>query len=355
MVGCSLMELTQIIQHYWPRLLAQPACTVSNEQRSAVNALLGCRTGQYGTLELACRNCAGYAEQHLACGHRFCSRCQHHHTRQWIERQQQKLLPVHYFMVTFTLPYELRSLAKQQPKIAYTALFQSAVSTLKDFGQNHPKLQAGLGLTAVLHTHSRRLDYHPHVHVVVPGGGVHRARKEWRKLKGNYLFNGKALAKVFRARMLAALKKENVALPATPRTWVTHCQDVGYGDSAIKYLSRYLYRGVISNKRIISDDGTRVTFQYTDSSTNTTQTRTLPGEDFLKLILQHVLPKGFRRVRDYGFLHGNAKALLKTIQWVLRVSIAATQTSPGRTCFVCPHCQQTMVITRITKPKAQPG
>jgi hypothetical protein len=210
------MAIIDILDRYWPRLLAQPNTSVTAEQRSAVNALLGCRTEQYGTLQLACRSCASHGEQHLACGHRFCNRCQHHNTRQWLDRQHQKLLPLRYFMVTFTVPYQLRSLAKRQPKEVYTALFHSAVSTLKDFGHNDPHLQAELGLTAVLHTHTRRLDYHPHVHIVVPGGGIHKARKEWRKLKGRYLFNGKALAKVFRARLLTALTEAGLTLPQTP-------------------------------------------------------------------------------------------------------------------------------------------
>ena len=257
-------------------------------------------------------------------------------------------------MATFTLPYELRSLAKKTPDVVYGALFQSAVSTLKDFGQNHPDLQARLGLTAVLHTHSRRLNYHPHVHVMVPGGGVHTARREWRKLKGRYLFNGNALARVFRARMLTTLKKQGMTLPVTPDRWVVQCQEVGYGDSAIRYLSRYLYRGVISDRQIRCDDGTHVTFEYTDSRTRTIKTRTLAGEDFLKLILQHVLPKGFRRVRDYGFLLGHARTLLTTIQWILRVSITAKR-RVRRAVFACPHCQQNMVIIRRKLPKPQPG
>lgn len=119
---------------------------------------------------------------------------------------------------------------------------------------------------------------------------------------------GQTLARVFRARMLAALVEAGISLPATPKQWVVQCQQAGYGDSAIKYLSPYLYRGVPSDKNVISDDGTEVTFRYTDSKTNTYKTRTLKGENFLKLLLQHVLPKGLRRARNYGFLHGNAKA-----------------------------------------------
>ena len=234
------MTLLDIIDRYWPRLQAQPNANITGEQRSAVNALLGCRTEQYGTLDLACQSCSSTRQQHLACGHRFCNRCQHHNTQQWLHRQQQKLLPVQYFMVTFTLPYELRALAKKNPKIVYAALFQCAASTLKDFGHNKTKLNADLGMTAVLHTHTRRLEYHPHVHVIVPGGGVHRRRKEWRKLQGTYLFNGSALAKVFRARLIEALKTAELPLQKTPAEWVVQCQEAGYGDSAIKYLSRYL-------------------------------------------------------------------------------------------------------------------
>jgi len=348
------MAIIDSLQHYWPRLLARQGATITQEQRSAVNALLGCRTEQYGTLELACRGCARYGEQHLACGHRFCSRCQHHNTQQWLDRQQQKLLPVRYFMVTFTLPYQLRAVAKRHPRTVYAALFQCAHRTLKDFGRNEAKLNANVGLTAVLHTHSRRLDYHPHVHVIVPGGGINPARKEWRKLKGDYLFNGKNLANVFRARLIAALIEVGLHVPKTPQEWVVQCKNVGYGDGALKYLSRYLYRGVLSDKAIVGDDGTNVTFEYLDSDTGTVKPRTLPGEDFIQLLLQHVLPKGFRRVRDYGFLHGNATRMLKLIQWVLRVPLKE-KPPLQRACFMCPTCQQVMVITHITKRKRQPG
>ncbi|MCP5011502.1 MAG: transposase, partial [Aestuariibacter sp.] len=241
------------------------------------------------------------------------------------ERQQAKLLPVEYFMVTFTLPYELRALAKANQKKIYTLLFQCAVSTLKSFGLNDKALAAQLAMTAVLHTHSRRLKYHPHVHVIVPGGGVNKRRSEWRKVKSKYLFNGIQLATVFRARLLKAIQQAGLKAPQTPKQWVVQCQSVGRGLPALKYLSRYLYRGVISNQNIIADDGSYVTFQYKDSDTGKLKTRRLRGEDFIALVLQHTLPKGFRRSRNYGFLHGNAKRLLKIVQWVLQVAIPAIE------------------------------
>ena len=257
-------------------------------------------------------------------------------------------------MVTFTLPYELRALAKANQRVMYALLFHCAVATLKDFGMNDKGLAAELAMTAVLHTHTRRLDYHPHVHLIVPGGGVNRRRNEWRKLKGKYLFNEFALAAVFRGKLRSALQRAGLALPGTPGKWVAHCERVGRGLPALQYLSRYLYRGVISNQQIVSDDGDYVTFHYKDSDTGTLKTRRLRGEDFIALVLQHTLPKGFRRARDYGFLHGNAKRILAIVQWVLRVSVPPCR-SIQRPPFRCQHCQAPMLVVGFKAPHPRPG
>ena len=140
-------------------------------------------------------------------------------------------------------------------------MFSCVSSTLKEFGLNPRHLGAQIGMTMVLHTHSRRLDFHPHIHVVVPGGGVDPSRRQWKKKKGKYLFNRKALAKVFRARFLNGLNKENLSIPKGARSkWIVDCARVGTGMSALKYLSRYLYRGVISERNIIANQDGRVTF-----------------------------------------------------------------------------------------------
>lgn len=288
-----------------------------------------------------------------SCGHRTCNQCQYQSTQQWLERQLHKQLPVNYYMATFTLPYELRRLAKAHPKIVYAQLLRSATSTLKRFGLNKKGFQAELGMCAVLHTHTRKLDYHPHVHIVAPGGGVHRAGREWRKVKGNYLFNGRALAKVFRVDLLSQLAAEGLTVPATPQRWIVQCQQVGHGKEALQYLSRYLYRGVISNQNILDNNGKHVTFRYRESKNNTWKTRTLKGEAFIALLLQHVLPKGFRRARDYGFLHGNAKAILRIVQWVLRVE-RPPQKEKRSTKIDCPHCGGPMQVTGVRLARASP-
>jgi hypothetical protein len=253
-------------------------------------------------------------------------------------------------MVTFTLPYELRSLAWNFQAIIYSIMLACATSTLKDFGLNPQHLGADMGMTAVLHTNTRRLDFHPHIHIVVPGGGIDKRRRQWKKLKGKYLFNEFNLADVFRARFLDAINKAGLTLPiGVPQKWIVDCAHVGAGLPALKYLSRYLYRGVISEKNIISHRDGKGTFAYVESETGLTKHRTMKAEDFLWHVLQHVLPKGFRRVRDYGFLHGNAKKLLSLVQLVLRVMIEATPPRP-RPVFKCPKCKSPMAITAFRRP-----
>ena len=350
--GVSEMDLQAIVQRYRERLGARYGSRLNPQQWSALNAIDGCRQGPYGELILHCEDCHRHAYVLRSCGHRACNQCQHHQSLAWLERQRQKQLPVDYFMATFTLPAELRPLAMRYPKTVYAALMRCAAETLKRFGLNKSGFNAELGLCAVLHTHTRRLDYHPHVHVVVPGGGVQRARREWRRLKRGYLFNAKALAAAFRGALLKALQHAGLKLEHTPKRWVAHCQKVGRGEQALQYLARYLYRGVLSNRQLVDDDGTYVTFRYRDSNTGNWHSRREKGELFLFLVLLHVLPKGFHRARDYGFLHGNAKPLLRIVQWVLRVQAPKPGTKPVLTCR---HCGAPMVLDGFRPQWPRPG
>jgi hypothetical protein len=158
----------------------------------------------------------------------------------------------------------------------------------------------------------------------------------------------------FAARSCGRLSETGLSIPKTPQQWVAQCDRVGRGVQALQYLSRYLYRGVISNRNIIADDGECITFRYQDGETKRWETRTLLGEDFMALLLQHVLPKGLRRARDYGFLHGNAKAILKIVQWVLRVPLPQLL-APRKAQFQCPHCHGRMLVVRMTPPRLPSG
>jgi len=338
------MELASIINQYYDAFMIKYADTALPGHLKAMNAIRSCRTPDSGELYVYCPDCNHTEWRPLSCGHRSCPKCQNHEVSQWIDRQQAKLLPVQYFLATFTLPYQLRSLTWHYQKTVFSIFFLCVSSTLKDFGLNPKNLGAEIGMTMVLHTHNRKLDFHPHIHVVVPGGGVDKRRRQWKKKKRKFLFKHDVMAKVFRARFLAALNEAGLSIPErVPKEWVVDCAHVGKGITVLKYLSRYLYRGVISEKNIISNQNGQVTFKYIESKTGNTRYRTLKGEDFLHLIMQHVLPKGFRRVRDYGFLHSNAKKMLFLVQLVLHVVIKGIELRP-RPVFRCPCCKSPMVI-----------
>ena len=349
------MKMASIINQYNDAFMTKYGDAALPGHLKAINAIRSCRTPDSGELYVACSDCSHTEWKPLSCGHRNCPQCQNHEASQWIDRQQDKLLPVPYFLITFTLPYELRSLAFHNQRLVFSLLFLCVSSTLKDFGLNPRNLGAEIGMTMILHTHSRKLDFHPHIHVVVPGGGIDKRRRQWKKKKGKYLFHHKALANVFRGRLLSSLNESELSIPKqVPKQWVVDCSHAGNGITALKYLSRYLYRGVISEKNVVSNQNGMVTFKYTESKTGKTRFRILEGEKFLKLLLQHVLPKGFRRVRDYGFLHSNAKKMLFLVQLILCVKIKEIEERP-RPAFKCPCCDSPMVILGFRQTLGEPG
>jgi hypothetical protein len=349
------MDLATIAHQYHDAFMARYGRTLLPDQRKALAAILRCRTPAAGELYAQCPHCHHGQWRPLSCGNRHCPRCQNHLTSLWIDKQREKLLPVPYFMVTFTVPRQLRSLAYDRQKDVYALMFRCAAEVLQTFAGNAKHLGAEIGMTMVLHTHSRQLEYHPHIHVLVPGGGIDRATRTWRKLSGRYLFNAFALAKAFQGKFLAEAAGIGLRIGGNvPKKWVVHCDHMGSGAPALKYLARYLYRGVISETNIIANQNGEVTFRYRDSSTGTMRKRTLKGEAFLLLLLKHVLPSGFRRLREYGFLHGNAKKIRMLVQLILHV-VLRPQPPRARPVFVCPHCNRPMHIVQFRNEYCRPG
>lgn len=349
-----MIALSTLIERYEGSLLERYGSKLLPEHRRALSAMRYCRTEESPMMMSQCAACEHCALHPHSCGHRSCPHCQHHESQRWLERQHKKRLPVNYFMITFTLPEQLRPLAWDHPKVIYDQLFKIAWETLSQFGFNDKALQGKLGATCVLHTHTRRLDYHPHVHMVVPAGGVDEKSKLWRKKRGKYLFKQENLAQVFRAKWLTALKalKFSVKEPL-PEKWVVDCRAMGSGEKALVYLGRYLYRGVLSERNILSDRDGQITFRYTDNK-GVSQTRTESGARFLWLLLRHVLPKGFRRARDYGFLHANSKRLIHLLQYLLHL-IPKIFEQRSRAKHRCKQCggEMTVVAVRINNRRAQ--
>jgi hypothetical protein len=348
-----MIAMASIIERFEADYLSQYQSAMLPSHRHALEAMKLCRSSSGVHMLAQCSNCDEQRFVPHSCGHRNCPHCQHFESQQWIERQTRKLVPGSYFLVTFTLPAELRGLAWHHQRTVYATLMECAWDTLSTFSQNHKHLLGSPGAVAVLHTHSRKLDFHPHVHVAMPAAALDADKGLWRSLrrsaKGDgYLFNHKALAKVFRGKLLAALMDAGLQLPPDlPEKWVVDCKSVGNGEKALVYLGRYLYRGVIQEKDIIRCEGGQVTYRYRDSKTKKLTLRSVSGATFLWLVLQHVLPKGFRRSRNYGFLHANSKRLITLLKLlVFKLAPASPATPTPRPQWLCPCCGRPMVIIR---------
>jgi hypothetical protein len=338
-----MIRLAHIVAAHAAELIAQHGHRLLPGQLAALNAFGLCRSSMSPRMQLGCDDCQEQSYLPHSCGHRNCPHCQAHESQRWIDRQLQKRVPGNYFMVTFTLPAQFRALAWGHQRVMYDLIHSCAWATVNTFSQNDRKLRGTAGAVTVLHTHSRRLDYHPHVHLVMPAAAFDNKRRRWRNKDGGYLFCHKALAKVFRAKMLAGVKQAGLKLPdAYPAEWVVDCKAVGSGQQALVYLGRYLYRGVIREKDILSHNNGRVTFRYQNSETKRIETRTLGGVAFLHLILQHILPKGYRRARNFGFLHPNSK-LVPLVQLIKRIALPPPTPRPA---IRCKYCGGAMRITR---------
>ena len=339
-----MIELAQIARCYQAEFIQKYEKQMKGGHHQALTHIMACHTLQAGAMLYHCDDCQTDSTLYPSCGHRHCPACQHKSNRDWLAVQQQKLLPVDYYLATFTLPYQCRQFIWTHQTWAYQAMFTAAKQTLDAFFKRDKRLGENNGLLAVLHTHSRRLEFHPHIHLVIPAGGFDKAKKQWRQKTGKYLFKADNLAKVFRGKFIALMCKSGYYLPPkTPSSWVADCHHVGKGDSALTYLARYLYRGVVNENNILSIHHDRVTFQYKDSKTKQFNTITEHATAFLWRVLQHVLPKGFRRARNYGFLHGNAKRTLKRLQLLLHVVLRPIVTlSQKGVC--CPKCKTQMTL-----------
>lgn len=362
-----MIALADLIAQFEPDLIERHGHHLLPSQRQAMAAMKRCRSRFAPRMLAQCGQCGEQRCVPHSCGHRACPHCQHHDSQRWLQRQLAALVPASYFLITFTVPAELRGLAYTHQRIIYPLLMQCAWDTLASFSRNDRQLQATPGAVGVLHTHSRRLDFHPHVHMVMPAAALDTARGLWRTKRRRtqhrrgrgYLFNHKALAKVFCGKLIAAIKAAGLSVPATlPDAWVVDCKAVGNGSQALLYLGRYLYRGVIQESDILSCHDGMVTFRYRDAKTGKSALRTLPGAEFLWLVLQHVLPKGLRRARNFGFLHPNSTRAVRLLQLLhLRPSAAMAQaaTPTPRPQWRCGCGGAMTVLRRRMAPQASAG
>ena len=370
-----MVEMADIFRRYGPQYRAKYGDRMLPSHRQAMGAIERCRTLALGGHVYACEACDEIQYQYHSCLNRHCPKCQNGKAQLWLEQQQDLLLPVPHFLVTVTLPSELRRVARSHQKQIYDLLFRTSAAAMQHLARDPRFVGGQMGMVGVLHTWGRNLSYHPHIHYLVPGGGLAIAGQTWQPARNNFLLPVKALSRIVRGKFRDALRRTSLfaLVPASvwQQAWVVHCQPVGNGLTALKYLAPYIFRVAISNNRILKLAEGKVTFRYRTTDTGKLKTCTLPAVEFIRRFLQHVLPKGFVKVRYYGFLSSGCRHRLAAIRQQVDSPPAAQSLAPEgadvntptadhladdpapNPVLLCPSCGQVMQRRPIPRPQGR--
>ena len=322
--GGKRLSVHQLLQQTAPAYRRRFDASMPARQRQVLQRLLRCRTPALGGRLFQCPDCRHFHYRYHSCHDRHCPQCGQSDADAWLQQQRQRLLlPVTYFLVTFTVPEELRAFLRSHPRIGLNQLFAASARALQDLAGNPRRLGAQLGMLGVLHTWSRTLIHHPHVHYLIPGGGLSADGRQWVPARKDYLLHHQALADRCRTLFQAGLAKElpnlfaQVPARVWKRRWNVGCQAVGSGENALRYLARYVFKTATGNRQLTQLPDRRVQWPYRDSGTGRWTALTLEPEEWLRRFLQHVLPVGFARVRTFGWLHPAAKVRLNRVRALL--------------------------------------
>ncbi len=348
-----MLEVADIFRAAGPEVCARLAVLPS--QRRAVQAIQQCRTAALGGQVYGCDQCGALHYSYHSCGNRHCPKCHGQQTERWLERQRIGLLPCPYYLLTFTLPSELRRLARSEQKLVYGLLLSAAAASIQKLCADPQWLGAQPSLLGVLHTWTRAMLYHPHAHFLVSAGGLSADGQHWQPAKHpKFLLPVRALSLLFRAKvrdgLKAAGKLQQVPAQAWKQKWVVHAQHAGSGQKVLDYLGRYVFRIAITQSRLENLQDGHITFRYRDNRTQQIKRLRLPVAEFVQRFLQHVLPRGLAKVRHYGLAssacrhrHAAAMALLQTIlarSQNLNSQPLNSNPLPSEATQVlrCPHC-----------------
>ena len=358
-----VIELADIFRQYSPAYRQKYTSRMPATHLKAMRAIEQCRTEALGGQVYRCPNCEQVQYSYHSCRNRHCPKCQTENAQRWLEKQQDLLLPVPYFLLTFTLPASFNQVARSHQRLLYDLLFKTSAAATQQLAQEPRWLGGQIGMLGVLHTWGRNLAYHPHVHYLVPGGSLSTDGQSWFPAHNNFLLPVRALSRVFRGKLQQALRHTDCYARILPNVWqqewVVHCEPVGSGWNALKYLAPYIFRVAISNNRILKLEDDRVTFRYRATETGAETRCTLRAEEFIHRFLQHVLPKGFVKVRYYGFFSATRRARLASVRQHLAQPTASTsspktqsETDPtqARPKCLCPQCGQPMLFQRTLSP-----
>jgi hypothetical protein len=287
--------------------------------KKAMKDICDCRSGSFGAILYACDTCNTRQHVPCCCGNRHCPTCQQYKSEEWLHKEMENLLPTHYFLVTVTFPEGLRDVARSNQKIVYRAMFSCAHETLTTLAKDKRFVGSPrIGYLAVLHTWGSMLQYHPHIHLVIPGGAVSQDGDQWLSSRQDLFVHTRPLTRIFKAKFRDAMKKANLFPKIAPSVWkekwIVDSHSAGKGQNSLRYLARYVFQVAISNNRIKTFDNNSITFLYKDRQRKTYKTTTLEAMEFIRRFLQHVLPKGFMKIRHYGFLNPNSALSIEKLR-----------------------------------------
>jgi len=359
-----VLEVADIVRQHGAAYRAAHGLLPS--QARALRDIEHCRTPFFGGHLLQCDHCGQQRYAYHSCRNRHCPKCHTEQTRAWLERQQSRLLPSPHYLLTFTLPAQLRPLVWRHQKLLYGTLMRCAAAAVLTLTRDPRWLGGTPTILAVLHTWTRAMLYHPHVHLLVSAGGLAPDRQHWLEPKHcAFLVPVRALSVLFRAKFKAALAQARLAQNVPPvlwqQPWVVHARHVGPGDKALGYLARYVLRVAMANSRLEAFQHGQVTFRYRDNRTQRLGSITLPAQEFLRRFLQHVLPAGFPKVRYYALASAAARPYLQRAHQLLQPlpsppEPAAPLTTPTSLADVqpprCPHCHiGHLLILQTLRPR----
>lgn len=377
-------EVADIFRAAGPAYRAAHAGHLSLTQLKVMSAIEHCRTAALGGHVEACEDCGQWRIAYNSCRNRHCPKCQGAAARTWLAEREADLLPVGYFHVVFTLPAEVADIAFQNKAVVYDLLFKAASETMLTIAADPRHLGARIGITAVLHTWGSAMTHHPHVHMIVPGGGISADGKRWVSSRPAFLLPVRVLGKLFRrlflTRLIALHEAGRLAFfgsiahltdrraflrhlaSVRKKRWVVYAKAPFAGPEAVlAYLSRYTHRVAISNSRLIAFDKSGVTFRYKDYRRNRAdrqQVMTLATDEFIRRFLLHVLPRGFHRIRHYGLLAGSArKASIALARKLLDVAAPPDEDIPAQSDDFrpsCPCCGGRMIVIEVFERWRQP-
>ncbi len=356
-----MLEVADIFRLHAPDYRAKFSTRMLPSHLRAMQDIEQCRTASLGGQVYYCNQCQEQRFSYHSCKNRHCPKCQNQQANQWLEEQKSLLLPVPYFMVTFTLPAELRPLARSNQKTIYHLLFRASSAALLKLAQDPRFVGARLGMVGVLHTWTRQLLYHPHVHYLVTGGGL-TADGRWRSSRPDFLVPEKALAVIFRAKLRDALKKTALFASVDRRVWkkrwVVDCEPVGSGEQAFQYLAPYIFRVAISNNRLRKLEHGNVTFAYKESAADQLKSDKVTAAEFIRRFLQHVLPPRFIKVRYYGLLSPKHRQLLQRARQLLAAATGKLKSKDLKLIepvapLRCPHCGGPLTLLSPLAPRGR--